>query len=151
MNIGTIKPDQNGVLTGTIATLAVSLDITLQAVENPNPRAPKYDVLALSAEQAWIKVGALFELFSSSTGDAFLNGPIDDPSFEKPMQVSAFRQADGGYNIVWSRPKRRSTVSTSVPSGHDEASVMANQCSSGSISGSDDGLGVSTAPEAVGR
>src|SRR3546814_7382866 len=79
------------------------MTIALREVHSANPKAPKFEVLALSASRAWVQVGALFELFSNGTGEAFLNGKIEDPSLAAPLYISAFRQEDGSYNVVWSR------------------------------------------------
>lgn len=107
MNIGTIKQNDAGVFVGKISTLAISIVIALRAVQSSNPKAPKYEVLALSEARAWVQVGALFELAANATGEAFLNGKIEDPSLAAPLYISAFRQEDGSYNVVWSRPNRR--------------------------------------------
>lgn len=108
MNIGSIKQNDSGVFIGRVSTLTVAITIALREVRSVNPKAPKYEVLALnSASRSWVQVGALFELASNATGETFLNGKIDDPSLVQPLYVSAFRQDDGSYNIVWSRPTRR--------------------------------------------
>ena len=107
MNIGTITQNASGTYTGKISTLTVAIVIALRTVQSTNPRAPKFEILALSAARQWVQVGALFELASNSTGETFLNGKIEDPSLDKPLYISAFRQEDGSYNIVWSRPTRR--------------------------------------------
>ncbi|PMV57269.1 DUF736 domain-containing protein, partial [Pseudomonas sp. GW123-5C08] len=93
-------------------TLTVAIVIALRTVQSANPRAPKFEILALSAARQWVQVGALFELSSNSTGETFLNGKIEDPSLDKPLYISAFRQEDGSYNIVWSRPTRRRDAPT---------------------------------------
>jgi uncharacterized protein (DUF736 family) len=107
MNIGTITQNASGTFTGRISTLTVAMTLALRTVQSVNPRAPKFEILALSAARQWVQVGALFELASNATGETFLNGKIEDPSLDKPLYISAFRQEDGSYNIVWSRPNRR--------------------------------------------
>ena len=146
MNIGTIKDNGSGLLMGSIATLAVSMTVALRPVDNPNPKAPKYDIMALSTGKAWVKVGALFELFSNSTGEAFLNGPIDDPSMAAPIQVSAFQQKDGSYNVVWSRPKRRSAAPIADAGAIEEDLRTLTPDRGEATQDASDGLGVSTAP-----
>lgn len=54
MNIGTIKQNDAGVFVGKISTLAISIVIALRAVQSSNPKAPKYEVLALSDARAWV-------------------------------------------------------------------------------------------------
>jgi uncharacterized protein (DUF736 family) len=77
MNIGSIKQNDAGIFVGKIATLAIAMTVALREVHSANPKAPKFEVLALSASRAWVQVGALFELFSNGTGEAFLNGKIE--------------------------------------------------------------------------
>jgi len=120
MNIGTIKQNDAGIYVGKIATLTIAMVIALRSVQSANPKAPKFEVLALSASRAWVQVGALFELFSNGTGEAFLNGKIEDPSLAAPLYISAFAQEDGSYNVVWSRPTRRRDLSAEMAPKADE-------------------------------
>ena len=122
MNIGSIKQNESGIFVGKIATLALAMTIALREVHSANPKAPKYEVLALSASRAWVRVGALFEMFATNTtGEAFLNGKLEDPSFAAPLYISAFRQEDGSYNVVWSRPSRRRDLATEMAPKADDA------------------------------
>lgn len=109
MNIGSIKRNDRGTLMGRIATLQFTATIALREVNSSNERAPKFEIFALSAAREWVQIGAFFELFSNSDGSAFLNGKLEDPSFEKPLYISAFHQPDDSYNIAWRRPKDRGT------------------------------------------
>lgn len=88
-----------------------------------NPRVPKFEILALSAARQWVQVGALFELSSNPTPDGevvtFLNGKIEDPSLDKLLYISAFRQEDGSYNVVWSRPTRSRNAPTDTVTADD--------------------------------
>ena len=148
MNIGSIKQNESGIFMGRISTLAVAMTIALKPVHSTNPRAPRYEIHALTPGRTWVQVGALFELTSNNTGEAFLNGRIDDPSLSAPLQVSAFRQDDGSYNIVWQRAqKRRDVTSALAPKGGDDLPPFA--ADGGEPSGGtpgDDGLGETTAP-----
>ncbi|MDX3911163.1 MAG: DUF736 domain-containing protein [Sphingobium sp.] len=121
MNIGAIKQNEAGIYVGKISTLTIAMVIALRAVVSSNPKAPKFEVLALSASRAWVQVGALFELFSNGTGEAFLNGKIEDPSLTAPLYISAFRQDDGSYNVVWSRPTRRRDLAAEMTPKADDA------------------------------
>lgn len=135
-NIGIIAENNAGILFGKIETLAVSLTIRLDPNENPNPRAPRFEVKALSSARSWIRVGALFEHHSNSTGEAFLQGTLDDPSWKNSLSIACFRQDDGSYAVAWSRPRSRDNVFDSSP----------RQSEGNDMSGADDGLGDSTAP-----
>ncbi len=105
-NIGEFKKNANGFYMGSIVTLAVSMTLALREVNNPNPNAPRYEVYAKSVAGAWVKVGALWERIGGETGEAFLNGQIDDPSMDRTLYIACFMQRDGSYAITWSRPRR---------------------------------------------
>lgn len=147
MNIGSIKQNDSGIYMGRISTLAVAMTIALKAVTSSNPKAPKYEIHALTPGRTWVQVGALFELFSNNTGEAFLNGRIDDPSLSSPLQVSAFRQDDDSYNVVWSRPTRRRDVTSQLAAKQDDVPPFGSDEGGSDDSGSDqtDGLGETTA------
>ena len=82
----------------------------------------------------------------ADTGEAFLNGKIDDPSMTAPLQISAFQQDDGSYNIVWSRPTRRRDVTSQLASKQDEMPAFdMGEDSTGTSGTASDGLGESTA------
>lgn len=138
-NIGTIAANENGMLIGKIDTLAVTMTIGLKPNENPNPRAPRFDIMALSTTKRWVRVGALFEHFSNGTGEAFLQGTIDDPSMAKPLHIACFRQDDDSYAIAWSRPRQRD----------NGFGGSTRQSSGDQMERADDGLGDSTAPGAL--
>ena len=89
MNIGQIKQNDAGIFMGRISTLAVAMTIALKPVQSSNPRAPRYEIHALTPGRTWVQVGAFFELTSNNTGEAFLNGRIDDPSLAAPLPPSA--------------------------------------------------------------
>lgn len=150
MNIGTIKQNDAGVFVGKISTLAISIVIALRAVQSNNPKAPKYEVLALSDARAWVQVGALFELAANATGEAFLNGKIEDPSLAAPLYISAFRQDDGSYNVVWSRPNRRRDVPAGLAPKADDGLPPLPGDGEGAGGGVTEGLGESSAEAGFG-
>lgn len=144
MNIGSIKQNEGGTFIGRISTLAVTATIALREVRSANPKAPRFEVLALNpATKSWVQVGAFFELVSNSSGEAFLNGKLDDPSFAQPLYVSAFRQADGSYNIVWQRPQKRRDTAALTPKSDDGLPPVPTGAGDADPVG--DGLGESTA------
>ncbi|RDE04264.1 DUF736 domain-containing protein [Sphingomonas aracearum] len=157
MNIGSIKQNDAGIFIGRVSTLTVVMTIALREVRSANPKAPKYEVHALNqASRSWVQVGALFELTASATGEAFLNGRIDDPSLAQPLYISAFRQQDGSYNLVWQRPQRRRDVTAAMaPKGGDDGLPPFPGTEDGTGAGepagtASDGLGESTAGDAFG-
>lgn len=152
MNIGEIKLNANGNFIGRIATFQLTMTIALRPVVSQNPKAPKFDIMALNpVAKVWVKVGAFFALTSNSTGEEFLNGRIDDPSLSEPVQVSAFRQEDGSYNVVWQRQQRRASLPVASNAADDMPPLPmddGNASQSGAASDTGDGLGSSTAPDA---
>ena len=150
MNIGEIKLNANGNFIGRIATFQLAMTIALRPVVSQNPKAPKFDIMALNlVAKVWVKVGAFFALTSNSTGEEFLNGRIDDPSLPEPVQVSAFRQEDGSYNVVWQRQQRRAAL-PAANTASDELPPLTMDDGADANTGGEptDGLGSSTAPEA---
>lgn len=149
MNIGTITQNASGTYTGKISTLTLAIVIALRTVQSANPRAPKFEILALSAARQWVQVGSLFELSSNATGESFLNGKIEDPSLDKPLYISAFRQEDGSYNVVWSRPTRRRDAPTDTVAADDGLPPVPGAGEAVPPAGGD-GLGESSAEGAFG-
>ncbi|QOT74525.1 DUF736 domain-containing protein (plasmid) [Sphingobium fuliginis] len=150
MNIGSISQNESGTFLGKISTLTVSLTIALREVHSTNPRAPKYEIFALSAAKQWVQVGAFFELPANGTGEMFLNGKIEDPSFDKPLYISAFRQDDGSYNIVWSRPNRKRDVDAAMAPRQADSGLPPLPGGEAAPAGGD-GLGESTAQGGFGE
>ncbi|WP_447526988.1 DUF736 domain-containing protein [Parasphingorhabdus sp. NYA22] len=105
-NIGELTKNTNGFYIGKIDTLAVAMTLALREVHSTNENAPVYEIHARSAAGSWVKVGALWEQTSNGTGEAFLQGSIDDPSMVKPLYIACFRREDESYAIAWSRPRR---------------------------------------------
>ena len=162
MNIGSIKQNDAGIFIGRVSTLTVAMTVALREVRSVNPKAPKYEIHAVNpGSREWVQVGALFELTASATGEAFLNGRIDDPSLAAPLQVSAFRQDDGSYNVVWQRAQKRRDVGAALgvkadddlspPVGADGGPV--DNGPGPDAAATDTGLGETTAPveEPVGK
>jgi uncharacterized protein (DUF736 family) len=110
MNIGELIKNENGFYTGKIVTRVLSMVIALRATNNPNPNAPRFEIFERASHGAWVKVGALWEQTGRDTGEAFLQGSIDDPSLEKPLPIACFMRDDGSYAVAWSRPSRARSV-----------------------------------------
>lgn len=111
MNIGEFR-NVNGRLLGSIATRTIDLPkMGLRPVVSDNPRAPKFEVIALNVARRWVQIGALWIAEMKRTGEEFLAGTIDDPSLPEPLQVALFRAADfDGYMVAWRRDTMRSDL-----------------------------------------
>ncbi|KUR73881.1 DUF736 domain-containing protein [Novosphingobium sp. Fuku2-ISO-50] len=107
MNIGELKLNGAGVYMGKIQTAALDLVVGLRPVNSSNAAAPKYDVMVRAKNGQFIPVGGLWEKTATNGSGSFLQGQIDDPSFEAPLSVALFSQEDGALNVAWSRPRRR--------------------------------------------
>jgi len=118
MNIGELKLNAAGVYMGKIHTATLDLVVGLRPVNSGNAAAPKYDVMVRARNGQFIAVGGLWEKTATNGGSSFLQGQIDDPSFEAPLSVALFAQDDGVLNIAWSRPRRR------MEAAFGEATVM---------------------------
>jgi uncharacterized protein (DUF736 family) len=107
MNIGEFK-NVNGQLLGSISTAAIHLPrLGLRPVQSDHSRAPKYEVVLLNSGRRWVQVGAVWEAKSNSTGEFFLQGSVDDPSFPAPLQIACFGNEEEGYRVAWTRNRRR--------------------------------------------
>lgn len=125
MNIGEFK-NVNGNLLGSIATGRMDLPkLGLKPVDSTNVRAPRYEIVALNPGKRWVQIGALWEAISNSTGEPFLQGQIDDPSFDAPMPIALFADDDGGYRVAWSRPKAPRTGMDGATTGKRGATSSA--------------------------
>lgn len=159
MNIGTLKANAEGVHIGRITTLTFSATVALRAFESTNERAPKFDLMALSADRrSWVKIGALWEYSSNETGECFLSGQIDDPSLSAPIPVAMFQQNDGSFNVAWRRSKPKASLDGfgsesegALPPLTATGDEPASDRSVDSAAATGDGLGESTAPKPAAR
>ena len=121
MNIGELNKNANGFYTGKIVTRTLSMVLALRELHNPNPNAPRFEIFERASHGAWVKVGALWEQTGRDTGEAFLQGSVDDPSMDKPLSIACFMREDGSYAVAWSRPRRdRNVPASQGPTGGDE-------------------------------
>lgn len=136
-NIGFLNADQNGKFIGKIETLAFTNVIGIVPIAKTKENSPAFDVYAKASANNWVKIGALWEQTSRSSGESFYQGRIDDPSMARPMDIALFSNREGGFNIAWTRRRTRQDM----PIAHDGNGAMGENVS--------DGLGVSTADDAA--
>ena len=141
-NIGFLNPADNGGYIGKIDTLAFSNTIGLRRFVSDNPKAPKFEVMALTNARTWIKIGAVFEQVIRSSGEVFYQGRIDDPSMSRPMDIALFGDGMGGFAVAWSRRRARQDM----PAGQTELPPMGE--GGDNEAAPQEGLGDSTAPDA---
>ena len=88
---------------GEIITLSVQAkNVRIVPEKNASGNAPSHRVFIEAAE-----VGAAW---SKTTQDdrPYLSVKLDDPSFTAPVFAQLFEGEAGRYDLVWSRPARRS-------------------------------------------
>lgn len=107
MNIGQLTKNTAGVYMGKIQTAALDLTVGLRPVNSSNAAAPRFDVMVRAKGGQFVSVGGLWEKTASNGTGNFLQGQIDDPSFDAPLSIALFTQEDGTLNVAWSRPRRR--------------------------------------------
>jgi uncharacterized protein (DUF736 family) len=97
--IGTFTQDQDGSYSGTISTLTINVKAKLTPIETRSESAPDFRVTAGKNE-----VGAGWKKDAKSGGE-YISLKIDDPSFTAPIFASLVASNEGGYNLLWDRPK----------------------------------------------
>ena len=115
-NIGKLTKNVNGVFIGKIATLALSVVISLRPVQSDNDRAPRFEVMGRNVDGQWVQIGALYEQIMGKTGEVFYQGSISDPSFAT-LYFACFGQDDGSMAIAWRAPTKRRNVPMGAASG----------------------------------
>ncbi|MBA4090927.1 DUF736 domain-containing protein [Sphingomonas sp. VDB2] len=139
MNIGEFK-QVNGRLLGWIATRNMDLPrLGLRKVESSNERAPVFEILALNVGNRWVQVGALWEAFAkNTTGEAFLQGSIDDPSLPEPLPIALFGDDAEGFRVAWRRQQPRDMFAP-VSRGARREDAMGGEGGFGASTAGDDG------------
>jgi uncharacterized protein (DUF736 family) len=100
--IGSFKKT-SGELRGEIVTLALHAKaVRIVPLDNVTGNAPSHRVLLGEAEvgAAWTK--------RTNDDRPYLSVKLDDPSFVAPIFTQLFENAEGTFDLVWTRPQRRS-------------------------------------------
>ncbi len=89
----------NGKLVGRFKTLKIDLPLEMIPT-GKNGDQPAYEVYS-----GGVRIGAAWEKSTRDAGQIFYSLSIDDPSFDNPINLSAF-QSQSGWDIVWRRPRQ---------------------------------------------
>jgi len=98
--IGTFAKTADG-FAGAINTLTLNVkSVQFRPTDRTEGKGPDYRIMAGGAE-----LGAAWKKTTEDHRD-YLSVKIDDPSFPREI-FAALLTADDGFNLVWSRPRRR--------------------------------------------
>lgn len=99
-------------LVGNITTLTHGFKIKLAIngqYRERDPSSPKYEIF-VAGKNGEVKCGLAWEKTAKTgqlQGKKFLSLMLDDPSFDAPLNVTAFPDDSGtGFDIAWRRPRR---------------------------------------------
>lgn len=99
MQIGTFKNDGNA-YSGTIHTLTLNAEVTLEPNRNGGAKAPAFRVFLGIHE-----IGIAFAK-TSEKGNPYLSVLIDDPSFATPIWANLLTNSkDATIPLMWDRSK----------------------------------------------
>ena len=108
--VGYLKSFNNGAyeeLQGEIKTLNLHLKIRLVRDNmRTNEQAPDYTILADTPSGEDVEIGAAWSKSKQQSDGSmldFLSITIDDLSLPQSINVAAFKQNDGSYEISWRR------------------------------------------------
>ena len=102
MQIGTFKKDGSSGYSGTIETLAIRAEVTLELVRSSNEKAPDFRVHFGSTE-----VGIAYKK-TSEKGNEYISLKLDDPTFAKPFWCNLLLSNGlDGLPLMWDRPKAK--------------------------------------------
>lgn len=111
-----LQDSGNDRLTGRIQTLKfrTSFELVRLTDRGNSPDAPAYEINVKAADGGFVSIGNAWEKEiqrGDQAGKTMLSLSFDDPSFEKPLHVSAFPTDRGGpngeyvFDMVWRRPR----------------------------------------------
>lgn len=93
---------------GRIDTLDLALSVrVVRTSDRPSDRAPSHVVLARGKSGSEVQIGSAW--MKVTPGDAgeevtFLSVTLDDPSFDRPLNIAAFQSSEvGRWDVSWRR------------------------------------------------
>jgi len=102
--IGTFSLAKDGFLQGAIKTLTLDTQATFEPVESEAKNAPAFRLYAGD-----IELGAAWSKTSQKSGTEYHQVRIDDPSLPKPIFANLVVNRDGGFDLLWNRPRKTNT------------------------------------------
>ena len=105
--LGILK-DENGVISGQLRTLELSLFLTMtKNKEKKTADQPDMLVYAKDASGANVEIGCAWEKTATATGQPFLSIMVDDPSFPQALNLTGFplNAQKTEYGLTWKRAR----------------------------------------------
>tara|TARA_R110002124_G_scaffold10609_4_gene52670 strand:- start:624 stop:980 length:357 start_codon:yes stop_codon:yes gene_type:complete len=105
--LGILK-DENGVISGQLRTLELSLFLTLTKNRGKSSAdQPDMLVFAKGADGDNVEIGCAWERMAATTGQHFLSIMVDDPSLPQALNMTAFPLNDQKteYELTWKRAR----------------------------------------------
>ena len=99
--IGTFKKAGTNAYTGTITTLAINTEISLEPVRSSNDKAPDFEVFAATTQ-----VGIAYKK-TSEKGNEYISLLLDDPTFAKPFWCNLLLSDREEFPLMWERPRKK--------------------------------------------
>ena len=104
--IGTFSLAKDGFLKGAIKTLTLDTQATFEPVDSGSKGAPSLRLFA-----GEIELGAAWSKKARESGREYHQVRIDDPSLPSPIFANLVVNRDGGFDLLWNRPRRASNRS----------------------------------------
>lgn len=106
-NLKPVKTSRGEELHGAMTTLHNHLTLCLVPnAQKTSDLAPDYKVYAIGSMGQETEIGAAWLKIKKKIGDVeftFLSLTIDDPSFPDKLNITAFKNNQGSWDIVWKR------------------------------------------------
>ena len=101
MQVGTLKPKDNGDYSFSIKTLTQKISGDLVAVEEKRGNGPDFRAFLndrTEAGAAWLK--------TSEKGSDYISLQLDDPFLPATLYANSHQREDGSIVLLWNRPNR---------------------------------------------
>lgn len=98
--IGKFTRQDDNSFVGNIVTMSVQeKGVRIVPVEKQHEQSPDYHILTSKGYQ----LGAGWKKKARDSGAFYVSSKMDDPTFSAPIYTTLMENADGDYQMVWSR------------------------------------------------
>ena len=110
--IGTFSLAKDGFLQGAIKTLTLNTEATFEPVDSEKEGSPSFRLYA-----GEIELGAAWPKTARESGREYHQVRLDDPSLPNPIFANLVINRDGGFDLLWNRPRKVATKSRTASRG----------------------------------